>query len=176
MTQQHIPTQKFLKYTPPPRARTREIRFRDFAFEPKLSEIRVFWGTDSIPLHVHTSFLPLQSSSSRYFKFLLPGPNIAIKIPTTAISSIATVTNTATCKRDGMQCRVLLPLRCPDSEWFSVNSKPDVIVMLNLLENRSWSMQNSWFQAKTLWKLSTDYKNVELCMYSVNNIRACHAS
>ena len=59
-----------------------------------------------------------------------------------------------------MQCRVLLPPRCPNSEWFSDNSKPDVIVMLNLFEIRSWSMQNSWFQVKTLWKLSTDYMNV----------------
>ena len=121
MTQQHIPTQKVLKYTP--RGPNPSNTFRDFAFERKLSETRVFWGTDSIPLHVNTSFLPLQSSSSRYFKFLLPGPNIAIKIPTNAISSIATVTNTATCKRDSMQCRVLLPPRCPDSECFSDNSK-----------------------------------------------------
>ena len=132
-----------------------------------------FWGTILYP-YTYISFLPLQASSSRYFKFLLPGPNIAIKIPTTAINSIATVTNTATCKRDSMQCRVLLPPRCPDSEWFSDNSKPDVIVMLNLFEIRSWSMQNSWFQAKTLWKLSTNYMNVELCMYSVNSIRTCH--
>ena len=174
MTKQHIPTQKFLKYTPPGPG---PVKYASEISRSSQNFPRPVFLEEPIPyLYTYTSVLPLQSSSSRYFKFLLPGPNIAIKIPTTAISSIATVTNTATCKRDGMQCRVLLPLRCPDSEWFSVNSKPDVIVMLNLLENRSWSMQNSWFQAKTLWKLSTDYTNVELCMYSVNYIRACHAS